>query len=128
MRGQRAVVGIDLGTSGVKVLVAGLGDAVLGDAVLGRGRAEYPVLVPGLGRAESDPGDWWRATCRAVRQALAQAREAEIVGVAVAGKMHGLVLAGDGAGAGEGAGVGNPVFAGDAGGERAVAGAAVGRG
>jgi xylulokinase len=99
MRGQRAVVGVDLGTSGVKVLVVGLDDAVLDDAdaapgVLGRGRAEYPVLVPGVGRAESDPADWWRATGRAVRQAAGQARGAEIVGVAVAGQMHGVVLSG----------------------------------
>ena len=91
MHDQRAVVGVDLGTSGVKVLVTSLDGAVLG-----RGRAEYPVLVPARGRAESDPRDWWRATARAVRQAVGQAREAEIVGVAVAGQMHGLVLAADG--------------------------------
>jgi xylulokinase len=88
MRGQRAVVGVDLGTSGVKVLVV-----ALDDVVLGRGRAEYPVRVPSAGRAESDPADWWRAACRAVRQAVAQAREAEVVAVAVAGQMHGVVLA-----------------------------------
>ena len=93
MRGQRAVVGVDLGTSGVKVLVTGLGDpARSGGAVLGRGRAEYPVLVPSAGRAESDPADWWRATCGAVGQAVAQARDAEIVAVAVVGQMHGVVL------------------------------------
>jgi xylulokinase len=91
VRDQRAVVGVDLGTSGVKVLVTSLDGAVLG-----RGRAEYPVLVPARGRAESDPADWWRATAGAVRQAVGQAREAEIVGVAVAGQMHGLVLAADG--------------------------------
>jgi xylulokinase len=141
--GRRAVLGIDLGTSGVKVLVVSLDDATSGDAtrgdgtrddatrgdgsrgdgtrddrtrddrtrddrttddgtrgdgnlvglVLGRGRAEYPVLVPSAGRAESDPGDWWRSTCRAVRQAVAQAAGAQIVGLAVAGQMHGLVLA-----------------------------------
>ena len=61
--------------------------------VLGRGRAEYPVLVPSAGQAESDPGDWWRATARAVRQAVAQTAGAEIVALAVAGQMHGLVLA-----------------------------------
>jgi xylulokinase len=114
MRGRRAVVGVDLGTSGVKVLVVGLDDAVLDSAVLdsavpdsavlGRSRAEYPVLVPAAGRAESDPGDWWRATCRAVRQAVAQARDAETVGVAVAGQMHGVVLAGAGGGADAGGG------------------------
>jgi xylulokinase len=111
MRGRRAVVGVDLGTSGVKVLAVALDDAVLDravldDAVLGRGRAEYPVLVPAVGRAESDPDEWWRAICRAVRQAVAQARDAEIVGVAVAGQMHGVVLAGAGAGGGAGADVG----------------------
>jgi xylulokinase len=104
MRGRRAVVGVDLGTSGVKVLVVGLDVAVFDPAVLGRGRAEYPVLVPAVGRAESDPGDWWRAICRAVRQAVAQVRDADIVGVAVAGQMHGLVLTGADAGAGAGAG------------------------
>jgi xylulokinase len=150
---RRAVLGIDLGTSGVKVLIVGLDhetrddrsrdDGSLDDAsrdnetrddrsrdgrslddrarddgtcdngardegsendgtendgtvagrVLGRGRAEYPVLVPSAGRAESDPGAWWRSTARAVRQAVAQAAGAEIVGLAVAGQMHGLVLA-----------------------------------
>ncbi len=55
------------------------------------------MLVPSVGRAESDPADWWRATGRAVRQALAQARDAEIVAVAVAGQMHGVVLTADGA-------------------------------
>ncbi len=98
MRGRRAVVGIDLGTSGVKVLVVSLDDAapdgILG-RVLGRGRAEYPVLVPSAGRAESNPADWWQSTCRAVRQALAQAINAEIVALAVAGQMHGVVLASD---------------------------------
>jgi xylulokinase len=101
---RRAVLGIDLGTSGVKVLVVGLDDGTRDNGtpdhdgtvdgrVLGRGRAEYPVLVPSAGRAESDPGDWWRSTCRAVRQAVAQTADAEIVGLAVAGQMHGLVLA-----------------------------------
>ena len=104
MARRRSVVGIDLGTSGVKVLVVGLDhetrddgtpddDGTVDGRVLGRGRAEYPVLVPSAGRAESDPGDWWRAVGRAVRQAVAQARDAQIVGLAVAGQMHGLVLA-----------------------------------
>jgi len=113
MRARRAVVGVDLGTSGVKVLVVSL-DAAVPDAdraapdaplaaldggvlgrVLGRGRAEYPVLVPSVGRAESNPADWWQSTCRAVRQALAQARDAEVVALAVAGQMHGVVLTSD---------------------------------
>jgi xylulokinase len=66
---EAAVLGIDLGTSGVKVLVTTPG----GD-VLGRAMAGYPVSVPAPGQAEADPGNWWAATRRAVHAALARPR------------------------------------------------------
>jgi xylulokinase len=88
-RGQ-AVLGIDLGTSGVKALVAGPDGGVLG-----RGKAGYPVRVPASGRAETAPGDWWLATRAAVREALAEADRATVTAMAVAGQMHGIVLADD---------------------------------
>ncbi|HET9079068.1 MAG TPA: FGGY family carbohydrate kinase [Trebonia sp.] len=84
----RAVLGIDLGTSGVKVLVADLAGRLLG-----RGMAGYPVRVPGGGQAETDPGDWWLATRTAVRRAMAEAGHVTVTALAVAGQMHGLVLA-----------------------------------
>jgi xylulokinase len=90
---RQAVLGIDLGTSGVKALVA---DPEGG--VLGRGVAGYPVRVPGPGRAESAPEDWWLATRAAVRQALAEADRVTVTAMAVAGQMHGVVLV-DGRGA-----------------------------
>lgn len=85
-----AVLGVDLGTSSVKVkaLVAGLDGGVLGEA-----KAEHAVLVPGAGLAESDPGDWWGAACVAVRAALAEAADVNVAAVGVAGQMHGVVLA-----------------------------------
>jgi xylulokinase len=86
--GQVAVLGIDLGTSGVKALVAGADGEVLG-----RGVAGYPVRVPAPGRAESAPEDWWLATRAAVRDALAEADHATVTAMAVAGQMHGVVLA-----------------------------------
>lgn len=89
-RGQPAVLGIDLGTSGVKALVASPDGGVLG-----RGVAGYPVLAPGEGKAESHPQDWWRGTRLAVRQALAEADGVTVTGLAVAGQMHGVVLADD---------------------------------
>jgi xylulokinase len=61
--------------------------------VLGRGRAGYAVLAPTLGWAQSNPEDWWVAVRAAVRQALAQARDADVIGACVAGQMHGVVLA-----------------------------------
>jgi xylulokinase len=88
-RGQ-AVIGIDLGTSGVKALVAGPHGEVLG-----RGMAGYAVRVPASGQAESAPGDWWRATRAAVREALAEADRVTVTAVGVAGQMHGVVLVDD---------------------------------
>ena len=89
-RGQAAVLGIDLGTSGVKALVTSLDGAVRG-----RGMAGYPVRVPASGRAEAAPGDWWRATRAAVREALAEADRVTVTAMAVAGQMHGVVLVDD---------------------------------
>jgi len=88
---QRAVVGIDLGTSQVKALIVGADGEILG-----RGRAGYRVVSPGEGRAESDPEEWWDGTVAAVREALADASaDIEVAAVGVDGQMHGVVLAGD---------------------------------
>ena len=99
----RAVLGIDLGTSQLKALLS-----TPDGEVLGRGRAAYPVIVPAEGHAETDPEDWWRAARTAVREAVANTAGSgttatsmtggagtEIVGVAVTGQMHGVVLAAD---------------------------------
>jgi xylulokinase len=88
--GQVAVLGIDLGTSGVKVLVVNPEGGVLG-----RGVAGYPVRIPASGRAETAPEDWWLATRAAVREALAEADRVIVTAMAVAGQMHGLVLVDD---------------------------------
>ncbi len=82
------MLGIDLGTSQLKALVA-----TPDGRVLGRGRAGYPVTVPAEGRAETDPEDWWRAAKAAVRDALADAGRVDVTGLALAGQMHGVVLA-----------------------------------
>ncbi|MGH3211314.1 MAG: xylulokinase [Trebonia sp.] len=87
---RQAVLGLDLGTSGVKALVAGPDGGVLG-----RGMAGYPVRVPASGRAETAPGDWWLATRAAVREALAEADHVSVAAMAVAGQMHGVVLVDD---------------------------------
>lgn len=94
MGGRGAVLGVDLGTSSVKALVAGRDGGALG-----RGTAAHAVHVPEAGLAESDPEDWWRAACLAVRAALAEAGEPEVATVGVAGQMHGVVLAGADGGA-----------------------------
>jgi len=85
------LLGVDLGTSSVKVLLA-----TETGQVLGRGSAEYPIHHPRPGWAEQDPDDWWRATVAAVRQALAsvQGTPVSISAVGLSGQMHGTVLLG----------------------------------
>ncbi|HUX77084.1 MAG TPA: xylulokinase [Anaerolineae bacterium] len=83
------LLGIDLGTSSVKVLLA-----TTTGRILGQGSAEYPIHRPRPGWAEQDPDDWWRATITAVRQALAGAGDppVPVAAIGLSGQMHGTVL------------------------------------
>jgi xylulokinase len=80
------LLGIDLGTSSVKVVVF-----ALDGSIKGVGNAEYPILIPSPGYAEQDPEDWWRATVTAVRQATEQAGNSAISSIGLSGQMHGFV-------------------------------------
>jgi xylulokinase len=82
------LLAIDLGTSGVKVLVAAADDA----RPLAEAAAGYPVDRVRAGWAESDPDAWWAATVSAVRSALADAGPVRVLGIGIDGQMHGLVL------------------------------------
>ncbi len=70
LSGASNVVGVDVGTTGVKAVVADAGGRVLAEAA-----EEYPTrYVPPHG-AEQDPDDWWSATARCVAGALRSAAE-----------------------------------------------------
>jgi xylulokinase len=87
------VLGIDLGTSAVKVVVVEGSGTIRGEA-----SRSYPLHRPEPGAAESDPLDWWAATRDAIRSALAEAARdgmVQVAGIGVDGQMHGLVLADD---------------------------------
>ena len=81
------LLGIDLGTSSVKVLLLSPDGVEEGQA-----SREYPVLAPRLGWSETDPEAWWSAVAGAVRQAVG-ARGAEVTAIGLSGQMHGVVLA-----------------------------------
>lgn len=83
----RAVCGVDLGTSGVKVSLLDEQFAVLASATAG-----YPVSSPRPGWAEIDPNLWMRAIASAIGEVRGQRPDAEIVAVGLDGQMHGLVL------------------------------------
>lgn len=84
------LLGIDLGTSSVKALI--LDER---GQELSQGRAEYEVVSPQPGWAESDPAAWWKATVEAVRAALMQAQSVKVRAIGLSGQMHGVVLTGD---------------------------------
>lgn len=82
-----ALLGIDLGTSSVKVVVSSPEGRVLSTS-----RAQYPILTPAPGYSESDPERWWSALCRAVRDAVTDA-DGTPNAIGLSGQMHGVVLA-----------------------------------
>jgi xylulokinase len=78
------VLGIDLGTSSVKVVVCGLDGGIMSQA-----GAEYEVRNDRPSWAESDPQQWWAAVRTAVRTAVSSG--APPVAIGLSGQMHGLV-------------------------------------
>jgi xylulokinase len=82
-----ALLGIDLGTSSVKVVVFSTAGKILG-----LGSAEYPILTPQPGWAEQDPEHWWSATVQAVRTALSAAGQPEVLSIGFSGQMHGPAI------------------------------------
>ncbi len=81
------LLGIDLGTSSVKVLLVNTEGCVAAT-----GSAEYPILKPQPLYAEQDPEAWWTATVQAVRSVLAAAPAAQPAAIGLSGQMHGVVL------------------------------------
>src|SRR5918994_1544629 len=80
MATEPILVGLDVGTSGVKAL------AISPDGeVVAKAEEEYELSIPRPGWAEQDPEDWWRAGERA----LGGLPPAAAIGLS--GQMHGLV-------------------------------------
>src|SRR5918994_3657214 len=80
---MRALIGLDIGTSGVKALAVSEEDG----AILARREVGYPLSTPHPDWAEQDPADWWRAT----QEALAALAVDDVAGIGLSGQMHGLV-------------------------------------
>src|SRR5271166_4773562 len=83
-----ALLGIDLGTSSVKVILLDEDGRILA-----RSKADYVALTPHPGWVEIDPAQWWQATVTATQQTLAQVPGVAITAIGLAGQMHGVVLA-----------------------------------
>jgi len=84
-----ALLGIDVGTTGVKTLLIAEDGTVRGEAT----RA-YPLHSPAPGWFEQDPEDWWTGTVQAIRQVLTEsgATGRDVRGIGLSGQYHGLVM------------------------------------
>jgi xylulokinase len=93
---QPLLMGIDLGTGSVKVVLTGTDGRIAG-----KGAAEYGIDRPSPGRAEQHPDAWWRGVVDATRAALVNASRRSSAGpkpadrvlaIGLSGQMHGLAL------------------------------------
>jgi xylulokinase len=82
-----AVVGLDVGTTGVKAIAVGPDGEVLARTERG-----YPLSTPRAGWTEQDPEDWFRAAAEALAEVC---DEREVAGIGLSGQMHGLVCLDD---------------------------------
>lgn len=86
-------LGVDIGTSGVKVLLIDARGRAVGEAAA----ASVEPVRPHPGWSEQNPADWWTATLAAIDQ-LSQKHPAELAGVrgiGLSGHMHGATLLGE---------------------------------
>lgn len=83
------LMGIDIGTSGVKVVIIDEEGSVISS-----GTIEYPLLTPRPGWAEQNPSDWWSAAVRCIKTTIEKSgvEPAGIKGIGLTGQMHGSVF------------------------------------
>jgi xylulokinase len=83
------LLGIDLGTSSVKCILAAEDGSTWQAA-----EREYPILTPQAGWSEQDPEAWWRMTVEAVQELLARSGVAghQVKAIGMSGQMHGAVF------------------------------------
>lgn len=82
-----ALLGIDLGTSGVKALLIDASGKALASATV-----EYPLHTPKPLWSEQEPADWWAGSVEAIKAVLSAAGISgdQVTGIGLGGQMHGL--------------------------------------
>lgn len=80
-------IGIDLGTSSVKLLLMEEDGTVKN--IVSR---EYPLYFPHPGWSEQRPEDWYRESIEGVKELLQGFDAKKVAGISFGGQMHGLVV------------------------------------
>ena len=80
-------IGIDLGTSAVKILLVDEQGRIINTV-----SKSYPISYPEPGWSEQNPADWWGACLIGLEELLEGQDKTSVRGIGVAGQMHGLVI------------------------------------
>ena len=80
-------IGVDLGTSAVKLLLMD-GEGQIQKIV----SKEYPIYFPHPGWSEQKPEDWFEQTMIGLKELLADCDKSQVAGISFGGQMHGLVV------------------------------------
>ena len=80
-------VGIDLGTSAVKLLLMDEKGAIKNIV-----SKEYPLYFPNPGWSEQKPEDWYEGVMSGLKELIKDADKSAIAGISFGGQMHGLVI------------------------------------
>ncbi len=80
-------IGIDLGTSAVKLLMMD-GEGKIRKIV----SREYPIYFPNPGWSEQKPEDWFTQTIEGIKELICEVDKSQIAGISFGGQMHGLVI------------------------------------
>jgi D-xylulose kinase len=85
------LLGVDIGTTGAKAVLFESNGATVTSAFV-----PWALSLPGPTWAEQDPSEWWLGTTAAVREVMERSgvSPTSVVGLGLAGQMHGLVLLG----------------------------------
>lgn len=80
-------IGVDLGTSAVKLLLMDENGNI--HKIVSR---EYPLYFPHPGWSEQKPGDWFAQSMEGIRELTAECDKSQVRGISFGGQMHGLVV------------------------------------
>lgn len=80
-------IGVDLGTSAVKLLMMDENGKVIKIT-----SKDYPIYFPNPGWSEQNPEDWWKATVEGLKELTDSVDKNQIAGISFGGQMHGLVI------------------------------------
>lgn len=80
-------IGVDLGTSSVKIILMQENGYVAASVT-----KEYPIEFPHPGWSQQNPYDWYEKTVEGIRELVKDIDVSKISGISFGGQMHGLVI------------------------------------